>query len=95
MSLSQPELEELARKAILLYNRVRSPEVTAKLVFISPAMLTVSFSGGFCYGCGVLDYVEGFAQQFKALSAKVELKVGKTRQITPRNFEADYIVKTK
>ena len=95
MSLSQPELEELARKAILLYNRLRSPEVTAKLVFLSPVMLTVSFSGGFCYGCGVLDYVEGFAQQFKALSAKVELKVGKTRQITPRNFEAYYIVKTK
>jgi hypothetical protein len=95
MSLSQSELEELARKAILLYNRLRSPEVTAKLVFLSPVMLTVSFSGGFCYGCGVLDYVEGFAQQFKALSAKVELKVGKTRQITPRNFEADYIVKTK
>ena len=95
MSLSQPELEELARKAILLYNRLRSPEVTAKLVFVSPATVTVSFSGGFCYGCGVLDYVEGFAQQFKALSAKVELKVGKTRQINPRNFEADYIVKTK
>ena len=63
--------------------------------FVSPVMLTVSFSGGFCYGCGVLDYVEGFAQQFKALSAKVELKVGKTRQINPRNFEADYIVKLK
>ena len=93
--LSQSELEELARKAILLYNRLRSPEVTAKLVFVSPATVTVSFSGAFCYGCGVLDYVEGFAQQFKALSAKVGLKVGKTRQITPRNFEADYTVKTK
>jgi hypothetical protein len=95
MSLSQPELEELARKAILLYNRLRSPEVTAKPVFVSPVMLTVSFSGGFCYGCGILDYVEGFAQQFKALTDKVELKVGKTRQITPRNFEADYTVKAK
>jgi hypothetical protein len=95
MSLSQPELEELARKAILLYNRLRSPEVTAKLVFLSPVMLTVSFSGSFCYGCGVLDYVEGFAQQFKALSGRVELKLGKTRQINPRNFEADYTVKTK
>lgn len=91
--LPQPELEELARKAVLLYNRVRSPEVTAKLVFATPAMLTVSFSGGFCYGCGVLDIVEGFAHQFKALTDKAELKVGKTRQINPRTFEADYIVK--
>ena len=95
MALLQPELEELARKVILLYNRVKSPEVTVKLMFVSSEMLTVSFSGGFCYGCGVMDYVEGFAQQFKALSGKAELKIGKTKQINPRNFEADYIIKIK
>ncbi len=44
--LPPPELEELAQKAVLFYNRVRSPEVTAKLVFASPTTLTVSFSGG-------------------------------------------------
>ena len=93
MSLPQPELDELARKAILLYNRVRSPEVTAKLVFASPAILTVSFSGGFCYGCGVLDYVEGFANQFKLLTNKARLRVGKTRQMNPKIFEVDYIIK--
>lgn len=95
MSLPQTELEELVRKAVLLYNRLRSPEITVKPVFISPVSITVSFSGGFCYGCGILDYVEGFTQQFKALSGKVELKAGKTRQINPRNFEADYTVKAK
>ena len=95
MALSQLEIEELAKKAVLLYNRVRSPEVTAKIVFASPELLTVSFSGGFCYGCGVMDYVEGFADQFKALTANVQLKAGKTRQINPRTFEADYAVKTK
>lgn len=88
-------MEELVRKAVLLYNRLRSPEITVKPVFVSPVSITVSFSGGFCYGCGILDYVEGFAQQFKALSGKVELKAGKTRQINPRNFEADYTVKAK
>ena len=93
--LSQSELEELARKAVLLYNRVRSPEVTAKLVSASPATLTVSFSGGFCYGCGILDIVEGFADQFKALTNKAELKVDKTRQINPRAFQADFTIKTK
>jgi hypothetical protein len=93
--LSQQELEELVRKAILLYNRVKSPEVTAKLVFVSSIMVTVSFSGGFCYGCGILDIVEGFADQFKALTDKAELKVGKTRQINPRTFQADYNIKTK
>ncbi len=93
--LPQAELEELARKAILLHNRVRSPEVTAKLVFASPAMLTISFSGGFCYGCGILDIVEVFANQFKALTDKAELKAGKTRQINSRTFEADYTIKSR
>jgi hypothetical protein len=93
--LSQQELEEFVRKAILLYNRVRSTVATAKLVSASPASVTVSFSGGFCYDCGILDIVEGFAYQFKALTDKAELKVGKTRQINPRTFQADYTIKTK
>jgi hypothetical protein len=95
MSLSQSELEELVRKAVALYNRVRSPEVTAKPIFVSSSIITISFSGGFCYGCGILDIVEGFAQQFKIFSVKAELKVGKTRQINPRTFEADYTLKAK
>jgi len=95
MSVSQQELEALVNRTVALYNRVRSPEVTVKIVSVSPISVTVSFSGGFCYGCGVLDYVEAFAGQFKTLSVKAELKVGKTRQITPTNFEADYAVKIK
>jgi len=95
MSLSQNELEELVRKAIALYNRVKSPEITAKPIFVSPEIITISFSGGFCYGCGIFDIVEGFAQQFKTFSGKAELKVGKNRQINPRTFEADYTLKAK
>jgi hypothetical protein len=93
--LSESDLEAVVHRAIALYNRLRSPEINIKLVFFSPAMLTVSFTGGFCYGCGVLDYVEGFAKEFKILSSKAELKVRKTRQINARTFEADYIIKTK
>jgi hypothetical protein len=95
MALTLQELEQLVNKAVALYNRLRTPEVTVRLVSVSLVSVTVSFSGGFCYGCGVLDYVEGFAQQFKALTSKAELKAGKTRQITPRNFEAEYNIKTK
>ena len=79
----------------MFYNRVRSPEVTAKLVSASPASVTVSFSGGFCYGCGIFDIVEGFADQFKALTDNAELKVDKTRQINPRTFQTDYTIKNK
>jgi hypothetical protein len=93
MSFSQSELEEFVRKAVALYNRVKSPEVTAKIIFVSPIIITISFSGIFCYGCGTLDIVEGFAHQFKIFSGKTELKIGKTRQINPRTFEADYAIK--
>ena len=95
MALSQTDLEQLVQKTVLIYNRVRSPEVTVKSVFITPVSVTVSFSGGFCYGCGVMDYVEGFAGQFKTLSGKIELKIFKTREINPRVFEADYTLKNR
>ena len=93
--LSDSDLEATVKKAIALYNHTRSPEVTAKLVFTSPFSITVSFTGGFCYGCGIMDYVDGFAQQFKMLSGKFELKVSKTREVNPRTFEADFSVKEK
>jgi|WetSurMetagenome_2_1015567.scaffolds.fasta_scaffold06378_3 hypothetical protein len=95
MTLSQTELEQLVHKTVTLYNKLRSPEVSVKTVMITPLSITISFSGGFCYSCGVMDYVDGFAQQFKTLSGKLELKVGKIREITPRVFEADYTIKNR
>jgi hypothetical protein len=91
--LSQLELEDLVRKAIALYNRYRSPEAIAKLVDVSTENVTIAFSGSFCYSCGVLDYIEDFIHEFKLLSDKVEFKIGKTRQTSPRSFEVDYRIK--
>jgi hypothetical protein len=91
--LSQAELEELIRKTILLYNRYRSPEAIAKIVIVTPENVTIAFTGSFCYSCGVIDYLEDFVHEFKMLTGKAELKIGKTREINPRSFEADYRVK--
>ena len=91
--LAQLELEQLVRKTVALYNRFRSPEAFAKVVFVSPDLVTVSFSGSFCYSCGVLDYIEDFVHEFKILTSKAELKVDRSRQTSPRSFEADYKVK--
>jgi hypothetical protein len=88
-------LETLVQRTIALYNRTHSPNATAKLVTLAAPLLVVQFTGGFCYGCGVFEYVEGFADQFKMLSSKFELKKGKTHQVSPRSFEADYSIKTK
>jgi hypothetical protein len=94
--LSQPPgLEELVRRTVALYNRYRSPEAVAKIVSVNPAMVTIAFSGSFCYSCGVLDYLEDFVHEFRALTDKMELKIGKTRQTSPRSFEVDYIVKLR
>ena len=93
--LSQSELEELIRKTVLLYNRYRSPEAIAKVVSVSPENVTLTFSGSFCYSCGIINYVEGFIHELKMLTDKVELKIGKTRQTSPQTFEADYRVKLR
>jgi hypothetical protein len=95
MMLPPSELEELVRKAVVLYNRYRSPEAVAKLVQASPETVTIAFSGSFCYSCGVLDYIEDFIHEFKILTDKAELKIDKTRQTSPRSFEADYRIKAR
>jgi hypothetical protein len=95
MMFSSPELEEIVRRTVALYNRYRSPEAIAKLVRISSESVTIAFSGAFCYSCGVLDYIEDFIHEFKMLTKKAELKIDKTRQTSPRSFEVDYKIKTR
>jgi hypothetical protein len=91
--LSQTELEEIVRKTVILYNRYRSPEAVAKIVSVTPENVTLSFSGSFCYSCGVLDFLEDFVHEFRMLTDKAELKIGAARQVNPRTFEAEYRVK--
>ena len=93
--ISQQELEELIRKTIMLYNRYRSPEAVAKVVSVASDGVTITFSGSFCYSCGVVDYLEDFIHEFKILTDKAELKIDKPRQTSPRSFEADYKVKPR
>jgi hypothetical protein len=90
---SPPELETTIRKTIARYNRFRSPEAIAKLVRVSPESVTIAFTGTFCTSCGVLGYIEGFIHDFKTLNSNIELKIGKTRQLSPRSLEVDYIIK--
>ena len=79
----------------MLYNRYRSPEAVAKVVTVATDRVTITFSGSFCYSCGVVDYLEDFVHEFKILTDKAELKIDKTRQTSPRSFEADYKVKSR
>lgn len=65
------------------------------MVSVTADRITISFSGSFCYSCGVMDYLEDFLHEFKILTDKAELKIDKTRQTSPRTFEADYKVKPR
>ena len=90
--LSEVDLKILVRKTVAVYNRFRSPEAFAKVVLVTPDLVVVSFSGSFCYSCGVLDYIEDFVHEFQIFTDKVRLKVGRTRQTSPRSFEAEFTV---
>jgi hypothetical protein len=91
--LSETELDELVHRTVALYNRFHSPEAIAKIVTVTPYIVRISFTGSFCYSCGVLDYLEDFVHEFELFTDKVRLKIDKTHQVDPRTFEADYKVK--
>ena len=91
--LSDSELQDQVAKAVSLYNRFHSPEATAKIVRVTLELVTVAFSGSFCYSCGVMDFLDDFARQFKILTDKAELKIDHTRHINLQTFEADFRVK--
>jgi len=96
MTISQSNLEAAVHKAVLLYNRLKSPEAVAKIVHVSPELVLISFSGSFCYECGgVQKYVDDFAKDFKVFIDYVELVAGKTRETSPRSFEVGYAVKAR
>jgi hypothetical protein len=96
MTISQLELEAVVRKVVLLFNRLKIPEAMAKAVYVSPELVTISFSGSFCYDCGgVQKYVDDFAQDFKVFIDYIELAAGKTRETSPRTFEVNYLVKDR
>lgn len=93
--LSEADLKSVVRKTVAVYNRFRSPEAFAKVVLVTPDLVVISFSGSFCYSCGVLDYIEDFIHEFQIFTDKVELKIGKTRQTSSRSFEADFFLRSR
>ena len=94
--VSQSEIEGLVRKTVTLYNRLKSPEAVTKIIKISPEIVTIEFNGSFCYDCGgIINYVEDFAKDFKVFVDYVELAVGQTKQVNPRSFQVDYLVKPR
>jgi hypothetical protein len=96
MVVAQSELESAVHKAVLLHNRMKSPQAVAKAVNVSPDMVIIAFSGPFCYECGdVQKYVDDFAKDFRIFIDYIQLVAGKARETTPHNFEVAYAVKPR
>jgi hypothetical protein len=90
------ELEKSTQKTVLLFNRLRSPEAVAKIIFFSSELVKIGFSGSFCYDCGGMQvYIEGFAQDFKVFSSHFTLEFIRIKQMTPRKVEVEYRVQIK
>jgi hypothetical protein len=91
--IPQTELEVAVRKTVLLYNRLKSPEAIAKVISISPEIVTISLAGTFCVNCAVpLNYIEDFAKDFKVFNNKIELKMETTRLTSKDSVEINYLV---
>ena len=65
--------KEIILKIIEEYNRLRSPEATAKFIKKQNKKILINFSGPFCASCGVIDYFEDFV--IEANSNKLKLNI--------------------
>jgi hypothetical protein len=93
---SDEGLEQLIKRAIALYNRTHSPNVTAKQIALTPPLLIVQFSGSFCTGCGTFEITDALSDLLKTLSAgKIELRHDKTAQTNPHTIQTTYTIKIK
>ncbi|MFA5364060.1 MAG: hypothetical protein WC325_02635 [Candidatus Bathyarchaeia archaeon] len=88
-------LRSLVLKTVEVYNRYRSPEVTAKLVELENNGFVIDFEGTFCQTCGVKDYFDDFSAELEDINKTEYFEVIKTDPTGPQSFRVHYKVKDK
>jgi FAD synthase len=58
MKRQDPKIFDIVEKSINEFNKYRSPEATAKLIYLKKQSMKISFSGHFCFTCGYQDYFD-------------------------------------
>ena len=86
-------LSKHVSRTIEVYNRYRSPEVTARLVNQMKDGFTIEFEGALCQSCGVQDYLEDFIHELAEVSGCVEVYIGKIEQTSLQSFKVYYKVR--
>ena len=85
--------KEIILKIIEEYNRLRSPEATAKFIKKQNEKILINFSGPFCTSCGVIDYFEDFV--IEANSNKLKLNIRDIDQIDFKNYLVEFREETQ
>ena len=86
-------LDELVPKAITVYNKYRSPEVTAKLVRVEKKGFILEFEGTFCQSCGVTEYFEDFIFDLEDIARSLRVKIKAIESNYPQSFRVEYAVR--
>ncbi len=96
MAPPQGELDDAIRKTSKLFNRLRSPQALTKVIFVSPDIVTIEFSGSLCYECGDVEkYVEEFQKDFKVFVDFIELVAGKAKETAAHAFQVNFLVRVR
>jgi hypothetical protein len=86
-------MRDLILRTIDIFNRYRSPEVTAKLVEIDKDGFTLDFEGSFCTSCGIRDHFEDFIYELETISKNVKAELVATKPTGPESFRVKYRIK--
>lgn len=86
-------LDELVLKAITVYNKYRSPEVTAKLVGVEKKGFILEFEGTFCQSCGVTEYFEDFIFDLEDIARSLRVEIKAIESNNPQSFRVEYAVR--
>ncbi|MCY0868152.1 MAG: hypothetical protein OWQ48_02845 [Desulfurococcus sp.] len=75
MKVEKYSLKDIALSAVEAYNKVRSPEATARLVDVrdDEGLAVIEFQGSFCLTCGVRDWVEDYKYVLISMGYEAEL----------------------
>jgi hypothetical protein len=88
-------MRDIVLRTIDIFNRYRSPEVTAKLVEINKDGFTLDFEGSFCTSCGVRDHFEEFIYELETISKKFKAELVTTKPTCSESFRVQYRIKAK
>lgn len=86
-------MKDMILKTINIFNRYRSPEVTAKLVKIDENGFTLDFEGSFCTNCGVRDHFEDFIYELEIITKNFSAELAETKPTGAESFRVKYRIR--